>query len=179
LVGLGARGTAAAGTPLPLASTCSGSALHPSTSNTTAVNAATLCLVNRVRAAHRLRALRSNGDLERVASKQVHSMVRADYFADVSPSGQTPKGLAGATGYAAHATTLTIGEDIGWGTGSLASPAQMVLAWMNSPAHRAIILTGEFAEAGVDVTAAVPSVLEVSPPGATYAIEFGARQPQL
>jgi uncharacterized protein YkwD len=176
----GVRDAAVARTPplVPRAPhVCAGATLHPTRANTTAVNAATLCLVNRVRTGHRLRPLRPNGDLQRVASKRVRSMVHADYFADVSPSGQTPQGLVGATAYAAHATALTIGEDIGWGTGADSSPAQMVLAWMRSPPHRAIILASEFAEAGVDVAAAVPSVLSVSPPGATYAIEFGARQP--
>jgi uncharacterized protein YkwD len=130
-----------------------------------------------VRVAHRLRALRPNYELERVACRRVHSMVHADYFADVSPSGQTPRALVGATRYAAHAAALTIAEDIGWATGALSSPARMVLAWMRSPEHRAIILTGSLTEAGVDVTASVPSVLGVGPPAATYAVEFATRWP--
>ncbi len=168
----GARATRRTRPPAP----CRGVNLHPSASNTRAVNEATLCLVNRVRAAHHLRTLLPNHDLQHVASRQVHSMLRGDYFADDGPSGQTPGRLIGATRYAAHAAALSIGEDIAWGTGSASSPAQIVLALMASPEHRAIILTAKFVEAGVDVMAAVPSVLEVSPPGATYAIEFGARR---
>jgi uncharacterized protein YkwD len=172
---------AAALVPAPAPATrtapCSGASLTPTRANTSEVNAATLCLVNRERHLHHLRPLRSNRYLQSVAARQVHSMVHENYFADDGPYGQTPKGLIGATAYAAHAASLTIAENIGWGTGVLSTPGEMVLAWMRSPAHRAIILTGKFLEAGVDVTAAVPSVLAVNPPGATYAIEFGERRP--
>jgi hypothetical protein len=51
----------------------------------------------------------------------------------------------------------------------------MVAAWMHSPPHRAIILTGTFNDAGVGVTPIVPSDLGVGEGGATYAIEFAAR----
>jgi uncharacterized protein YkwD len=159
------------------AATCANVNLLPTPADRVAVDSATLCLINRIRLAHHLGALKSNHDLRVVAARQVSSMVTRNYFADDTPSGRTPMAMIAATRYAAHAASLSTAENIGWGTGSDATPQEIVLAWMNSPEHRAIILTGEYEEAGVGVNPSVPSVLEVSPPGATYAIEFGLRQP--
>jgi uncharacterized protein YkwD len=91
------------------------------------------------------------------------------------PSWLTPAARITATSYAAHAAGFSIGQNIGWGTGLFTTPAQMVAAWMHSPPHRAIILTGAFNDAGVGVTPIVPSDLGVGEGGATYAIEFAAR----
>jgi uncharacterized protein YkwD len=101
-------------------------------------------------------------------------MIRFNYFSDVRPSGQTPGALIHATSYAARANLIT-GEDIGLGTGSLATPAQMVNSWLRSPAHREIMLDPAFRDIGVGVIAAVPSFFSPRQRGATYAIEFGAR----
>jgi uncharacterized protein YkwD len=165
-------GTAAAGTA---PSSCPGGDLSPTSANAARVDTATLCLIDQVRSAHRLRPLRANGELRSLATSQVVSMVRWDYFADNRPPGLTPMALIADTRYSAHTKKLSIGQNIGWGTGEYATPASMVAAWMASPPHRKIILTGEFREAGAGVTPAVPSVLEPELGGATYAIEFGAR----
>jgi uncharacterized protein YkwD len=171
--------SAAAGASSTLAPTkkspaCAGANLRPSATNGAAVDAATLCLIDRVRAVRHLRPLRANGELGSVATGQVRSMVRRNYFADVSPSGQTPISLVSATRYRTHAARLSVGQNIAWGTGSYASPARVVAAWMASPAHRRIILTRGYRDAGVGVIARLPSRL-ASAQGATYAIELGAR----
>lgn len=155
---------------------CAGADLSPSALDAAAVDAATLCLIDRVRAAHHLRPLRSNHDLQRVATRQVRCIVRWDYFADECPAGQTAAALIAATRYAAHTAKLATGQNVAWGTGLYATPAQIVAAWMSSPAHRAIILTGGFNDAGVSMTPAVPSAAGEGEPGATYAIEFAARR---
>lgn len=156
---------------------CAYANLLPTATDTATIDAATLCLIDRVRAVYRLRPLRSNHELQAVASTQVGDMVRSDYFADDAPSGQTPATLIEATHYAAHAPSLTTGQNIAWGTGADATPAYVVAAWMRSPAHRELILTADFRDAGVGAYAAVPPVVEPSSPvpGATYAVEFGAR----
>jgi len=154
---------------------CAGANLRPSPANVAAVEAATLCLIDRARGAHHLRPVRSNRDLGTVAFSQVRTMVLRDYFADVRPSGQTPMSLIAVTRYPAHAGRISVGQNIAWGTGRFATPARIVSEWMASRAHREIILTGEYRDAGVAVTPAVPSVLHVGRRGATYAVEFGAR----
>ena len=156
-------------------SACASASLQPTSTNVAAIDAATLCLIDQVRVAHGLRSLKANRELQSVAMSQVDSMVWLDYFADVSPSGATPETLIAATSYGQHAGSLSIAENIGWGTESEATPAQMVAGWMRSPAHRENILTGEFREAGVGATSAAPASLAEGQPGATYAIEMARR----
>ncbi len=156
-------------------SACRNANLRPTATNLGAVDAATLCLVNRERTARGLRPLHANRELGHVAASQVGSMVRRDYFADVGPSGQTPLSLVAVTRYPAHADEFAVGQNIAWGTGSYTTPAHIVQEWMNSPPHREIMLSGEYRDAGVASTSAVPAVLDTSGHGATYVIEFGVR----
>jgi len=157
------------------AASCQGANLPPSAANVAAVDAVTLCLVDEVRTAHHLRPLRPNQELHAVAARQVNCVVRWNDFADDCPSGQTPWAQIAATPYGTHAAGLSIGQTLGWGTGPYRTPAEMVAAWMSSPPHREIILTGAFNDAGVGVAPAVPSILGAGEPGATYAIEFAGR----
>jgi uncharacterized protein YkwD len=149
--------------------------LRPTPANAATVDAATLCLIDQVRAAYHLRALRSNHELQTVATTLVGGMVSRNYYSDNSPSGQSPGALIATIPYGAHAASLSTAQDLGWGTLSAATPAGMVKAWMHSPPHRQIILTAEFREAGVGVSPAVPSVLGAGKQGATYAVEFASR----
>jgi uncharacterized protein YkwD len=160
---------ASAGSP------CAGESLHPTAANVSAVDAATLCLINRLRHVHGVGSLRANRELRRVAASQVVTMVRRDYFADVRPTGQTPLSLVAITRYPAHAAEFAVGQNIAWGTGSDTTPAHIVEEWMASPPHREIMLSGEYRDAGVAVTPAVPTILGAGGHGATYAIEFGVR----
>jgi uncharacterized protein YkwD len=162
--------------PAPPSHACAGANLHPSAANIRAVDAATLCVVNRLRSAYGLHPLRANRALSHVAASQVTSMVRRDYFADVGPSGQTPLSLVAVTAYALHAAEFAVGENIAWGTGSYTTPAHIVAEWMNSPPHREVMLSAEYRNAGVAVTPAVPAVLYAPGRGATYAIELGVRR---
>jgi uncharacterized protein YkwD len=156
-------------------STCPGASLRPTAANSPAVDAATACLINRVRVANRLRPLHVNRYLQGVASGQVGEMVRWNYFADVRPSGQTPGRLIASSRYAIRAASLSTGQNIGWATGAYTTPANMVATWMSSPPHRAVILAGDFHDIGVGVAPTLPSVLQHGRLGAIYAVEFGAR----
>jgi uncharacterized protein YkwD len=103
-------------------------------------------------------------------------MVRWNYFSDVRPSGLTPMALVAATGYRAHASSVSVAQNIAWGMGLDASPARIVAAWMASPPHRRVILTRSFRDAGVAAIPSLPSSIGHGSYGATYAIEFGARR---
>lgn len=157
------------------ANACPGANLRPDRANTATVEQATLCLIDRARVAHGMHALKTNRELRAVATSQVKDMIRLDYFSDDRPSGTTPAALIAATRYGRHAHGLSTAESIGWGTGSYATPAQIVTAWLQSPSHREVIFTGEFLEAGVGSTAAVPSRLAQGHAGATYALELARR----
>jgi uncharacterized protein YkwD len=161
---------ASTGTPA-----CRNANLRPTAKNLGAVDAATLCLVNRERTVRRLQALHANRELGHVAAKQVGSMVHKDYYADIGPSGQTPMSLVSVTHYPAHAADLNVGQNIAWGTGSDATPAHIVQEWMASPPHREIMLSSEYRGAGVAALSAVPAVLGTTGRGAMYVIEFGSR----
>jgi uncharacterized protein YkwD len=162
--------------PADASSACAKSALLPNGRNTAAVDAATLCLINRVRAHHGLRRLRANAPLRAVAASQVASMLRWNYFADIRPSGQTPLALVAVTPYRGHTSTISVGQNIAWASGGIGTPGHIVAEWMASPPHRAIILSGEYRDAGVAVKPALPNVLARGSAGAVYAVEFGVRR---
>jgi uncharacterized protein YkwD len=170
-------GAAAAAQPRArTASACAGATLTPTSGDAAAIDSATLCLVNGIRSAHGLHRLHANRDLLRVAASQVATMLSWDYFADVRPSGQTPLSLVGVSRYPAHSAGFAVGQNIAWGTGSFSSPEHIVAEWMASPPHRAVILTGQYRDAGVGVDPALPGVLHAGRAGATYAMEFGVRR---
>jgi uncharacterized protein YkwD len=132
------------------------------------------CLVNGQRAAHGLAPLRPSRQLRLAAEAHGTDMVSHRFFAHVSPFSGAVTDRARRAGYLAHRRDWTLGEDIAWGEGSLSTPQSIVTAWMNSPAHRAVILDGDFHDAGIGVIAGVP-VDDTSMPGATFVLDVGAR----
>jgi uncharacterized protein YkwD len=175
LFGLGALGMAAPRARAE-AAYCAGANLSPTAANAPRVASATLCLINQVRRAYGLHPLRANGELRKLAANQVHDMVSWNYFADDRPPGLTPIALVSRTRYVTHATMLSVGQNIGWGTGEYATASGMVAAWIASPGHLENIVTGEYREVGVGVTPAVPARFKPELPGATYAMEFAMRR---
>jgi uncharacterized protein YkwD len=173
-----ASGSATAAAAVPAAAAaygCRGAHLRPNAGNLAAVEAATLCIVNRVRTAHDAPRLHANHALAHVAAGQIAAMMHGDYFADVSPSGQTPLSLVAGTAYPAHAASFAVGLNLAYGTGHDVTPAHIVAEWMSSPPHRAIMLSQQYRNAGVAVAPTVPAFLRVGRPEATYAFEFGVR----
>ena len=173
----GAAGAGTAVTGRASSASCPGAADVPDGHNSAVVDSATLCLMNRIRQTFRLHPLRRNAALATIATGQARDMVRGDYFGDQSLSGQTPFARIIASSYTlapSHIHLLTA-QNIGWGTGPNSTPTGIVRAWMHSPPHRAIILTGAYRDVGVGVAAAIPSRLGSSWTAGTYAVEFGAR----
>jgi uncharacterized protein YkwD len=135
------------------------------------VRTALRCLVNATRQEHGLPTLRSSARLNAAADRHSADMVARGYFAHVTPDGRSVTDRVRDTGYLSGANDWAIGEDIGWGTGSASSPASIFQAFMNSPPHRRIILSRDFHEIGVGVSAGVPVGGEGS--GATFVLDFG------
>jgi uncharacterized protein YkwD len=103
-------------------------------------------------------------------------MVRRTYFEHDSPSGRSPFDRMLATRYVPDGARWLLGENIGWGTTTLAQPAALVRAWMKSPGHRRNILNGRFREIGVGIALGIPTgdpQLD-GQPGATYTTDFGS-----
>ncbi len=155
------------------ASACAGATAVPSSVNTDAAAHVTLCLLNRERARYGLRSLRDNSRLERAARNHSDDMVASNLFSHSSSNGSQPAGRIRSSGYLSGAHAWTVGENIGWGQSSFASPASMVRMWMHSPGHRANILRGAFRDIGIGVAYGTP--VRGGSQGATYTTDFGRR----
>jgi uncharacterized protein YkwD len=153
---------------------CHNTALQPTGHDLRLIRAATLCLINRERAAHGVRPLRANRRLTRAAQAHSRSMAAGDYFEHDGPGGSTPLARLRAAGYISSARVgFEVGENIAWATSSLATPRAIVAAWMSSPGHRANILNPRYRETGVGVSPHAPAALADGQPGAVYTQDFG------
>jgi uncharacterized protein YkwD len=146
----------------------------PDARNLAAVEAATLCLINRERAAHGERALKSDPRLEQAAYDHSRDMVARDYFEHVSPGGQTPLQRIRASGFIPAGHGFAVSENVAWGTLWLATPAEIVRAWMESPGHRAVLLSRSYSYTGIGVAPAVPRSLAKGQAGAIYTQDFAS-----
>ncbi len=157
-----------------LGTTCENTELMPEAGNLEAVEQSTLCLVNQERARSGELPLQGNTELSGAAEGHSAEMVSKDYFAHVSPSGETPLQRIEATGYIPNSQVgYTLGENIAWGTLYLATPKAIVAAWIASPEHLANILNAAYTETGLGVVPSVPVSLAEGEPGAVYSQEFG------
>lgn len=133
----------------------------------------TLCLLNRQRAQHGLPPLRENGILDATSQQHSDEMVRLDYFEHDAPDGRSVEDRLRAAGYSRGANA-SAGENIAYGAGKLATPAEIVAAWMRSPPHRADILRAAFTEIGIGVALGAPQLGRgKQASAATYTTDFG------
>jgi uncharacterized protein YkwD len=155
------NGVAAAGA-------CASTSANPSSSNLGAMSSAILCLLNAERAAKGLSTLHSNGKLKRAAAGWARAMVARRFFAHEAGS-STVQSRIKKTGYIRG--NWSLGENIAWGSGALATPQAIVNGWMHSPGHRANILRGQFKDIGIGIRLGAPG--QGLSGGATYVTDFG------
>lgn len=140
----------------------------------------TLCLINRIRRRHHLRALRPMRSLRVAATGFAAEMVGRSFFAHVGPDGDLVARLR-RTGFIRRNVAWTVGENLAWGVGAAARPASIVNAWMHSGPHRRNLLAREFRRIGLGVTVGVPvasaAAAAKAQGGATYVADFGTRSP--
>ena len=158
-------------------SNCAGADLSPSAADMPQVESATLCLLNAERTSRGLTPLRTNGRLRQAALAHSVDMVGNHYFAHEDLKGGDPEDRIARAGYLPRYGPWVIGENIAWGTDYLATPREIVRAWMNSTPHRHNILYSDFREIGVGVALGVPDPSLGD--GATYSTEFGAKSREL
>jgi uncharacterized protein YkwD len=154
------------------ARSCPGAHLAPSAAHAAQVRTATLCLVNRQRVRHGVPRLHRQRSLSRAASRYARLMVAQHFFDHVSPAGSTMAQRIKRTNYLRGTRAWALGENLAWGAGRSATPAQIVTAWMHSPGHRRNILDGTFHEIGIGIALGAPN----GAAGATYVNEFGRRR---
>lgn len=102
-------------------------------------------LVNIERAKHGLPALTANWQLSRVSRMKSEDMRDKNYFSHQSPTYGSPFTMIKNFGINFSAA----GENIAMGQ---QTPGAVVSAWMNSPGHRANILSRNYTEMGVGYT---------------------------
>ncbi len=157
------------------AAPCANADLVPTASNNAQVRAPTLCLINRERTSRGRRALRQDRHLRKVAERHSQDMVRHSFFDHVGHDGSTLLSrVKNATSYLTSAAGWSLGENLYWGSGARATPAQSVEAWINSPGHRRNMLNRRFRDIGIGIALGAPENVGASP-SATYTTEFGTR----
>jgi len=167
----GASGGGAAGA----AAACHDANLIPQPGNLPRVRAAVVCLVNEVRERRGESPLREDARLEAAAQGHSEDMTAKDYFEHMGPRGDTPLDRMRANGYAPSAGAgYEVGENIAWGTGSLATPRAIVEGWVHSPDHLANILDARFRDTAVGVSTPPPAFLAQGQAGAVYTQDFGS-----
>jgi uncharacterized protein YkwD len=153
------------------AATCGGANTVPTVKTMKAARAATLCLLNGERRSRGLAALRSDSRLQAAATRFSRQMVRERFFDHTAPDGMSFDERVVSAGYR---DSRTLAENIAWGSGSEATPAQIVDGWMHSPGHRRNILNGELRDIGVGIASGAPQDVG-GQPAATYTTDFGRR----
>jgi uncharacterized protein YkwD len=128
--------------------------------------AAVACLVNRARAAAGLRGFRGHRSLSRAASRHARDMARGRFFGHQRVGGPSLRSRARRAGWRGG----RLGEAIAYGCGSGATPAAIVRSWLNSPPHRAILLSTRMSRMGVGVARRAPVSCRA---GRTFVLDAG------
>jgi uncharacterized protein YkwD len=132
---------------------------------------ATLCLINNERTSQGLSALDPQKSLLRAAKKHTKRMLSAGCFAHECPGEPDLVGRVTDTGYLPCSCSWSVGENLAWGEGKLSTPAGIVDAWMASPPHREMILTGAMKDVDIGVRPGEPGAPHAG--AATYTADFG------
>jgi uncharacterized protein YkwD len=158
--------------PARAAQACVGKDAIPTAATLNRASRATLCLLNAQRSAHGLRKVTVNRTLGRSATRYAKRMVSQRFFSHTAPNGGTLKGRMRA--YISGTSGWAFGENLAWGSGVRATPAQIMRAWMASPGHRQNILSARWKHIGIGIAPGAP-VAGVRGPAASYVTHFGWR----
>jgi uncharacterized protein YkwD len=135
---------------------------------------AVICLLNKQRAGAGLKPLHTNKRLQKAAQRHNDRMVGTGCF-DHECNGESDLGKRlESVGYLSGGLSRwAYGENIAWGGGDYGTARAIVRAWMNSPPHRANILSRDFHDIGIGFSSGTPSSGHAD--GAIYTTDFGLR----
>jgi uncharacterized protein YkwD len=153
--------------PVPL---CADADLPPTPANLPAIRVALLCLHNEERISRGLRPLAENPRLEAAANAHAAEMVNDGYFAHASADGSSFSARIIRSGYVGRDSSWLLGENLAWATGDLATPDNLMRAWMGSPDHRSNILTRAYRDIGIGIVLSGPDAR------VTVTADFGGRR---
>jgi uncharacterized protein YkwD len=128
---------------------------------------AVIRLMNRVRAQHGLPPLRSSSRLALAADGHSLDMLRHDFFAH-----QSSDGTSFDRRVRAYAKARRVGENLAMVSGVRRAARTVVRMWLNSPGHRAILLSRGFRRVGV----AKRSGTLGSAPATVFTVDFASRR---
>ena len=167
--------TTCPGTPVKPAPSqeCQGQDAQPSALGALKARAAVLCLLNIERGKQGIDPLRASSSLRAAAQRYAKRMARDDFFAHVGPSGDTLRDRIRKTSYLSGASRWSLGENIAYGGGRYATPAEIVKSWMASPGHKRNILDAGYRDIGIGIVSGLP--IPGGAAGSTYVTNFGSR----
>jgi uncharacterized protein YkwD len=157
------------------AAACEGADAVPAQASDAVVRSATLCLMNSERSAHGLGGLRAHPALASAARRYALQMVGERFFAHTSPRGSTVLSRIRDTTYLRGAPGWSVGENIAAGSGTMATPRAIVATWMESPGHRANLLSACFRDVGIGIAAGMAGQQADAGSSGTYVTDFGRR----
>jgi uncharacterized protein YkwD len=166
--------TAVLGIAPASAAACADETTHAAELSDYQLESSITCLVNDRRAQSGRSSVRGNSRLRHAAVNHSQAMVSGGFFSHNSPNGASFVDRIESAGYMRGARLWLVGENLVWGTGELSTPANLVKAWMESPAHRANLLRGRFKEIGVGVQRGTPFNSSEAD-GITVTSEYGFR----
>jgi uncharacterized protein YkwD len=147
--------------------------VQPTPDNLAHVSDVIFCLMNAMRADAGLAPLRQQDELAKASVGHSQDMVDNKYFAHDTQDGHDVVFRLKQVGYIPTTGDWVVGENLAWGSGSLATPKALVNAWMNSPPHRENLLANDYLEVGMGVVYGTPS--SDAPDGVTVTTDFGTR----
>ena len=136
--------------------------------------AAVRCLINQRRRAGGIGQLDPHGALKTAAKRHTIQMLSAGCFSHACAGEADLVRRVTAAGYLPCVCAWSVGENIAWGPGKQGSPAGIVAAWMASPPHRELILTGRMKDVDVGVRRGKPGNRRAG--AAIYTADFGYRR---
>lgn len=129
------------------------------------------CLIDKERGARGLHALDPQEKLKKAAKRHSEHMVSSSCFAHTCPGEADLVSRVTSAGYLPCTCTWSVGENIAWGIGRHSTPAAIVAAWMASPPHREMILTGSMRDVDIGIKSGKPGNRKAG--AATYTADFG------
>jgi uncharacterized protein YkwD len=145
----------------------SGSLYAAADSPSTAAAEMLFHMINVERGKQKLSPLKYSRKLDDAATKHALDMVTRNYYSHTSPDGVEPDARIRATGYFT-CTNCDRGWKYHWGENiaSDSSATNVIQSWLESPAHRAILLSDSFTDVGIGVS------------GERWVADFGGIEPQ-
>jgi uncharacterized protein YkwD len=154
------------------AAACDGAEVRIDATTVAQSRSALACLMSTVREERGRAALRSDEKLSEAARDHAADMVGRGYFGHVTPAGSDQTDRLRRVGWPPASTAWWAGEILALGSGGASTPRHLVSAWLNSPPHRAILLSRRPTLIGLGVVRNTPGGTHPSD-GVTVAAELG------